>query len=100
MTLSVVTLDWTLSLGKHLEDIASTPTLIQSDLKCFTETQFLPFQYNLDLPVRMNGFYITHKSIDRRFCSFIMCYHGNFELLSPVKINEFSILIFQKPYFF
>ena len=44
-------------------------SLIQTNILCFTETQLLPSQGDLDLPAMMRGFYVTYNSSGDRFSS-------------------------------
>ena len=87
------------SLRRHFDDIAHTPSLVQTDILCFTETQLLASQGGLYLPATMGEFYVTYNSIDNRFCSLTLCYRDNLHLLNHVKMNGFSILTFRKPSF-
>ena len=86
----IISLLRTHSLNKHIIDIASTGTLLSSDIICLTETQLVPHQNTVNIENALSNFSVIFNSSERKFRSLAFCHVQSVEILNCINIDAFG----------
>ena len=86
----IISLLKTRSLNKQVIDIASTDTLLSSDIICLTETQLVPNKNNVNIENALSNFSLIFNSSKRKFISLAFCHAQSVEILNCINIDAFG----------
>ena len=92
----IISLLNTRSLNKHAIDIASTGTLLRSDIVCLTETQLVPNQSTVNIENALCNFSVIFNSSERKFRSLGFCHAQSVEILNCINKEGISIFTIRK----
>ena len=95
----IITLFNTRSLIKHASDIASTQSLVESDLLCITETQISLGNALSEQMDSLHDFRKLYNNNQDRFCSLAFLYRDSLDILNELSLPSFSIITVVKKSF-
>ena len=83
-------------MNKHALDIASTGTLLTSDIICLTETHLVPNQNTMNIEDALSNFSVIFNSSERKFRSPPFCHTQSVEILNCINMDGISIFTIRK----
>ena len=83
-------------MNKHAIDIASTGTLLSSDIICLTETQPVLYQNTVNTENAESKFSVIFNSSKRKFRSQAFCHALSVEILNCINVEGLSIFTIRK----
>ena len=94
--LFIISLLNTRSLNKHVIDIASTGTLLSSNIICLTETQLIPNQNTVKIKNALSDFSVIFNSSERIFRSLAFCHAQSVEIFNCINMESISMFTVRK----
>ena len=83
-------------MNKHAIDIASTGTLLSSDIICLTEIQLVPNQNTVSIEDALSNFSVIFNSSERKLRSLAFCHAQSVEILNCINMEGISIFTIRK----